>query len=362
MNSVRTNERASNLELLRVVAMLLVLVVHADFLSFGAPTLADLGAQPAAAYARFFVQSCSIVCVDVFVLISGWFAIRWKGRSLGALLFQCWFYYVGCALLLMGIGVVKFDAGTLAECLLFTRPEMWFVRDYLGLYLLAPVLNAFVENSSLRRLGLLLGGFYAFQTLYGWLMGATAEFQSGYSLLSFVGLYLLGRYLRLRNDLAAPRSKWFGLGLYGLCVVLSLAAVAVMGVVFARKPGVFDSSVVRLYAYNALWVVLAAAGLLLFFTRIELRSTAVNRIARSAFAVYLLHANPFVLPAYRELMNELYARISPPPCVRGGGARCLRSDLRRYGGGRSGAYSIVGLAAAGGGAGRGRSSGACYGS
>lgn len=301
------------MELLRIAAMLLVLVVHADFLSFGPPSLADLHSRPLPTYTRFFVQSCSIVCVDLFVLISGYFAIRWKPRGgVPALLFQCWFYYVGCALLLMGAGVMPFDADTLWNGLLFTGPEAWFVRSYLGLYLLAPMLNAFAEQSTPRRRRLLIVGFYAFQALYGWLSDATTEFRSGYSLLSFMGLYLLGRHLRLQNTAEKMRSRWRGLTLYFLCVALSLAAVAVMGALFARKPGVFDDSVVRLYAYNALWVVAAAVGLFLFFTRLRLRSAAVNRIAASAFAVYLIHANQYALPWYQLLMQWLYAQISSP--------------------------------------------------
>lgn len=309
-NSSRLS-RQSNLELLRIVAMLLVLVVHADFLSFGSPSLSDLHARPLPIYFRFFVQSCSIVCVDLFILISGYFAIRWKARSLLSLLFQCWFYYVGCGLVLMGAGVVPFDLKALAGGVLFTRPEMWFVRDYLGLYLLAPMLNAFCENTSARLRGWLIVGFFAYQSFYGWLAGGL-EFLGGYSLISFIGLYLLGRHIRLQSADAKVRSRWFGLGLYGGCVALSLLAVGVMGALFAHKPGVFDGSVMKLYAYNALWVVAAAVGLFLFFTKFDLRSAAVNRIAASAFSVYLLHANPFVLPWYTALMNGLYARISPP--------------------------------------------------
>jgi len=64
-------ERLSNIELLRIVAMFLVLVVHSDFFSLGAPTSMEIANSPMQSYVRIFIESFSIVCVNVFVMISG---------------------------------------------------------------------------------------------------------------------------------------------------------------------------------------------------------------------------------------------------------------------------------------------------
>ena len=52
--------RDSNMELLRIVAMLLVLVVHADFASIGSPTIIEVMDAPYSSIARLGVECISI--------------------------------------------------------------------------------------------------------------------------------------------------------------------------------------------------------------------------------------------------------------------------------------------------------------
>ena len=72
----RATVRQSNIELLRIVAMMLVLIVHADFLALGAPDALALKALPVESGLRVWLQGFALVCVDVFVMISGYFGIR----------------------------------------------------------------------------------------------------------------------------------------------------------------------------------------------------------------------------------------------------------------------------------------------
>lgn len=71
MESIRYNTRASNMELLRLVAMFLVMVTHAVHLSLGILTSEKWFGSPLPTFLRMFVSQCSFVCVNVFVLISG---------------------------------------------------------------------------------------------------------------------------------------------------------------------------------------------------------------------------------------------------------------------------------------------------
>lgn len=71
--------RRSNIELLIIIAMLLVLILHANSLSNGLPTINDL-ANPISSFARLSIQTLANVAVNVFVLISGWWGVKfsWK--------------------------------------------------------------------------------------------------------------------------------------------------------------------------------------------------------------------------------------------------------------------------------------------
>ena len=75
--SVKT-VRDSNIELLRVVAMFLVLIDHSGYMSINPPTNEEVFSAPMLSMARHCSQSFSSICVNVFVLISGWFGIKAK--------------------------------------------------------------------------------------------------------------------------------------------------------------------------------------------------------------------------------------------------------------------------------------------
>ena len=70
------------MELLRIVAMVLVLVVHACDASFGAPAKMQIAETPLISTVKLFMESIVIVCVNLFVLLSGWYGIKAKKNSL----------------------------------------------------------------------------------------------------------------------------------------------------------------------------------------------------------------------------------------------------------------------------------------
>ena len=169
-------DRDSNMELLRIVSMLLVLVVHAGFRALSVPTPAEAVAAPGSTLLRFFSESASIICVNVFVLLSGWYGIRFRLLRLAEFLFQVLFFVVvGFALYSLLFGFPGFRFSVLSSLLLSDRWDYWFVKCYLGLYLFAPVLNAFAERVPRSAFRLFLVSFFLFQTVYGWLMPSGAE-------------------------------------------------------------------------------------------------------------------------------------------------------------------------------------------
>lgn len=86
--SVAYKTRQSNLELLRIIAIFMILVIHANMISLSRPTSAELIANPLATTTRYFIESLGIVGVNIFVLISGWFLINTRSKSFLSLSFQ----------------------------------------------------------------------------------------------------------------------------------------------------------------------------------------------------------------------------------------------------------------------------------
>lgn len=155
------NLRQSGIELLRIVAIVMVLVCHANARVLGLPSRAEVFSVPAPSIARMLFGAMAVYGVNIFVMISGWFGIHAKPKGLANLLFEVLFLLWGIYAVFLLTGNATFNMHDIKVCLALTD-EYWFVMAYVGLYIFSPVLNAFVEKASKRELQLLLVGFYVF--------------------------------------------------------------------------------------------------------------------------------------------------------------------------------------------------------
>lgn len=260
----------------------MVLIVHADFLALDVPTKEIVNANPFASFLRFFFQALSIVCVDVFVLISGWFGIRPSSKGFFNLLFQCVFFNCSIYIVMLLLGLTTLSANGIADCLLLTN-TYWFVKAYMLLYILAPVINSFIENSSTNHIRNVLLLFFVFQTIFGFISDEAVFFENGYSTISFVGLYLLARYTRMTVDKLkiTPPPRTFFILIYGvisfIIAIIAMASTYFTGFQFQR-----------LFTYTNPLVILASLSLLLYFSRLQFTSNSINWLAASAFAIYFI--------------------------------------------------------------------------
>ena len=201
--------RQSNMELLRIVAMFLVLLVHADFFSLGAPSASDCVNTPVGSFLKVFFEAISIACVDIFVCLSGWFGIKPTVRGFFNFVFQCLFWLIGLYVVTLILGTSSISMQGLKGCFALTKLN-WFIKAYILLYILAPVLNAFVDKVSRKDFKNVLIAFFTFEFVYGWIFsGSTQHIQDGYSTISFIGLYLLARYARLYQPRISLKTKRF---------------------------------------------------------------------------------------------------------------------------------------------------------
>ena len=86
--------RESNFELLRIVAMLMVVFLHCNYYSLGEITPRLFHAEPCASFMRAFIEQLCVICVNVFILISGWFGIKASFKGAVSLLFQVFFLII----------------------------------------------------------------------------------------------------------------------------------------------------------------------------------------------------------------------------------------------------------------------------
>lgn len=293
--------RQSNFELLRITAMLLVLAVHANFWVLGEPTAAQLQSAPLATATRLVLESAALVCVNVFVMISGWFGIRPTVRGFCRFVGTCLFYSAGfyAAVVVLGKDTLTLG-GVIDNTLLLGR--LWFVWAYLILYLISPLLNRLIASCSTRALGCIVAGYLILETATGWIWEC-GVFLSGYSAASFAGLYLLAAWMRRLSLRRA--AAW----LYPAAVAANALLMAALMLGGAENLDIAT-------AYSNPLTIAASAGLLIFFAEMKMPSyRTINVVASSAFAVYLIHTNLYVEPWFRSLFTWLYADISGPACL-----------------------------------------------
>lgn len=135
----KVKQRQSNIELLRIISMFLVLIVHSDFFSLGSPNMESFITKPFFSFSQLLFQAISIGCVNIFVLISGWFGIKPNLKGFIKFIFQCLFFLVGIYLVLTLCGLTDMSPkGILkgiAGCLLLLKWN-WFIKAYICLYIL----------------------------------------------------------------------------------------------------------------------------------------------------------------------------------------------------------------------------------
>ena len=284
--------------------MLLILILHANFLTFRFPSTEVLHSQPLGALGWIWSESLAIVGVNVFVLISGYFGIRLRIKGIVSLLFQATFYTVGIYLSLTMLGIEPFQSGELRSALMpLDRSKEWFLPTYLSLMIFAPLLNAFVQKQSERGLRHYLIFFFVLSTLLG-LLSDQLGVKDGYSLFSFAGIYLLGRYFRLHPEgVERYKTSTFVAVYLGLSFAQSLALFA-----YGYTSGqsiVASALTYKFLSYASPLNILTATALFLAFSRLKLQSRAINWIASSTFAVYLIHCNGRLIGYYTGYIHGL---------------------------------------------------------
>ena len=283
--------RESNIELFRIVSMFMILGVHIDGASLGLP---ELNGNPGAATARdswqLIVEALCITGVNCFTLISGYFGIRLRLQNVVTYLFQCAFYAVGIYTV---VGLMRPELfswkGWGDSWLILTHTDLWYVPAYFCLMLLAPFINAGFETLKRKTSLIITLVFVAYNFWAGWWWGGKFN-PTGYTVVQLVMMYMIGRCISGYSDVIKSRS------------FVSRVSVAMCGyIVLSLLTALYACwNPAKAYAYNSPIVVAASVAALLFFASLKFKSAPVNYIAKSAFAVYLLHKAPLVWICYMK--------------------------------------------------------------
>ena len=286
--------RKSNIELLRIISMILIVLVHSNYFLFGPVIGEEIEQDSFRSFGRILFEQLCIVGVNVFVLISGYFGIRPTKKKILNLMFQIFFWSVLSTAVGMLFGV-EVSLRSVAKTF-WLGGYYWFVPAYIALFAFSPVLNKFIEHSTKKEFLVVVLSFFAIEFFYGWL-GNMASYSSGYSFASFIGLYLLGRYVNLYPGKLCKFDRRIDVLLY---FVLSIIP-AVVSYLTIMKMGKDFATI----SYSSPFVVFAALFLMLYFTKLNLTSQSINWASASVFSIYLFHQHPSIVPLFKSVFLKL---------------------------------------------------------
>lgn len=291
--------RSSNIELLRIVAMFMVILGH-YYVKGGFP---DDSLMNANKLLMQFLGSWSKIAVDIFVIISGYFLVTQKFRwSKLVKFFSCTYFWslttLAAALLLLNLDVSK---SMIMKAVNPFTPLNWFARAYLILYIIFPLLNSLIKYISKVQLAVVIGVlttvFYIVPTIRGVSLGGYLN-----SLFMFANMYLIGAYLRLyTNDKIERTIELMG----GTSATIFYATILFFDYMGRYDSYYIDKDHVMIFAFvgcNIFGLIMATAIFVLFKNWHISYNGIINTIATTTFAVYLIHDNG-VLSAW--LWNDL---------------------------------------------------------
>ncbi|MDG0060848.1 MULTISPECIES: acyltransferase [Priestia] len=263
--------RQSNLELLKIVAILMVIILHYFNADMGGG-LKYVNSGTFNYYAMNYIESLSIIAVNCFVLITGYFltgkeTIRVK--KVIDLVFVTIFYG-----LLFFFFISKHQAISLQGVIHAAIPfyvSNWYVASYCALYMLSPFLNILIRQLTKGQFQQLIIVGILFFSLVPTFLSKVSYNDNGYGVLSFLLLYCIGSYIKTYS--VGNKSKWVYLTIYLLSTTITFI--------------IFN------LAYNTIFTVISSISLFLFFSKLSLHSKIINYLASFTFAVYIIHTNEF---------------------------------------------------------------------
>ncbi|MCM1174274.1 MAG: acyltransferase [Blautia sp.] len=310
-------KRRANFELLRIIAMLMIIALH--YLVKGNVAVPYAESRSAVNYAAWLVEAFCIVAVDCYVLLSGYFLVEseWKPGRVLSLLAQVLFYSLLVPAAMLCIGMISWEELGLYDWIGFLFPiqteHYWFATAYLFLYLFAPVLAAGVrkmEKKTLQRVIVLLLLFFSAGKSI--LPVSLVTDRYGYDYGWFLCLFLTAAYLRLYGC-RWLEEKNHGLWLYvgmSLCIFAVSAVAGLLG----EKVEAFAYYAEMPYTYNHLLCLAGAVGLFSFFRKMRLRegrpAEIIRHIAPCTFGVYLLHEHILIRCEWMEWLQAGAVRES----------------------------------------------------
>ena len=275
--------RNSSIELLRIIAMFMILMHH--FIVHNGYDVLNLPLGPKRIFFQLIMQGGGKVGVVIFFSISAWFFLD-KEQTIKSNLRRVWIMereLLFWSLILVAF-YLAFDRADLGAKLMvrsfapLSTGVWWYATAYAIFLALLPFLS-----KGLKALGREYHLALAATVLIIWGLTSFIPEMIGINdgFFGFIYLFILISAYKWHMKPFTTRQVWLMIGIgLGFFLLYTCASIALS--LLGHSMGIYITGDWRLP------VIMVGFGMFLLFDRVTFHSRAINRIAQSAFAVYLI--------------------------------------------------------------------------
>ena len=240
------------------------------------------------------IQACTCICVNSFLVISGWFGLRFRFKHV----FTIWaiLFFLNLSLSVFTWIREGYFLYSLSD-ILAVGGESYFVNCYLMLMVMAPMFNAFIEKYGKGILPwvLLLWCVEFIWSFY--FKNKCLGFDDGYGLTHFILMYFLGRvaYLYIAY---LYKDKIFS-RFSDTCLI----AIYIGGVIILLI-GYYAWNI-RIMSYVSPVNIIMTFALFLIFARREFRNRFIDFFGGASLMIYMFHVSGTIKPILEIWDNTL---------------------------------------------------------
>lgn len=307
MLTLMNHNRQSNVELMRIICFLMILIHHliTQVLFSGSEILGVNGILTSQKTYAITLNGFCYIGVNVFMLITGYFGIIFKWKGVLKLYLLLVFYAFFQCLCQSYIGTYQFSLGTIKYVFLvftnYARTNLWFMNCYIIFYFLSPMIRLEDINKTVHTKILVLASIVNLYFGYVW-----DDYSNGYSVGHFIYIYIIGSYIR--KFVVIQNSKRF-------IYLLSYLVFCSLFVFLSILNYYTDISLWKAYYYNNPVLLAGSIGFFMFMLTFSFHSNAVNRIAASSIGMYLAFNAEFIKRIIQMLDLKLGEGIFTMPLV-----------------------------------------------
>lgn len=278
-------KRNSSVECFRMLSMFLVLIVHLNGIFVG------LDPRELVFYnnGQLVIEAIAVICVNCFLVISGYYGIRFKWKSLWDLYLLLFFIKVPF-FIVRCINNHELVLSDFFEAITPLTSKNYFINAYVLLLIFSPVLNTFIDKvgKEVWKYALLL---FVIEFWFDCVRdNDVVGFAQGYTVLHFIVIYFIARSLYFHRVILEKYPRYLFLMIWVLSTAINCLMIK-LKVLFSLS-------------YTNPLVIVGALSLFLFFAKGEFHNKTVNWLAKSTFAVYIIHLTSPVATPYISL--DLY--------------------------------------------------------